>query len=216
MTNNEALKLTKEFLKTQDSRIFEYLWSSTVNMVQPYKYFDPSGARDEEDFLQATRIGLWEALNSFEENKGSTILSWIRMRMTQLLIKELRRCNKGNESPGKLGYKISLDTSIYEDSYDDSTPSIEALIYKQLIASDSYQAATLEWSEELYWTIIADVKQRIKYNRRLVKVFKLKLAFPDISRNTISRMLNVSRPALSGYFETIRSCISLSTEQHAL
>jgi len=215
MTNKEVLQLTKLFQKTNDSRIFEYIWSSTVNMVQPYKYFDPSGARDEEDFLQATRIGLWEAINSYEEDKGSTILSWIRMRMTQLLIKEVRRCNKSNESPGKLGYKTSLDTTPFQTD-ETGFQSIEALIYKQLAASDSYQAATIEWSEELYWTIISDVKHRLYRNRRLVKVFKLKLAFPDISRDTISRMLNVSRPALSGYFETIRTCISLATQKHAL
>ena len=213
MTNERALQLADKFLRQNDSQAFEELWSSTVNMVEPYKYFDPTGARDSEDFLQATRIGLWQALNSFQEGRGSTILTWIRMRMTQLIIKELRAINRTT----RLGHKISLDNSIHQVSQDgDSYPSVERMIYQQLISSDSYQAATVEWSEELYWTIIADVEQRLKRNIRLVKVFRIKLAFPHISRDTIAKMLTISRPAISGYFETIRNCIGLATTKYAL
>ena len=213
MTNERALQLADQFLKKNDSQAFEELWASTVNMVEPYKYFDPTGARDEEDFLQATRIGLWQALNSFREGKGSTILSWIRMRMTQLIIKELRAITRTT----RLGHKISLDSSTHPVSQQgDSYPSVERMIYQQLISSDSYQAATTEWSEELYWTIIADVEQRLKRNIRLVKVFRIKLAFPHITRDTIAKMLIISRPAISGYFETIRNCIGLATAKYAL
>ena len=214
MTNERALQLADRFLKKNDSQAFEELWSSTVNMVEPYKYFDPTGARDEEDFLQATRIGLWQALQSFQEGKGSTILTWIRMRMTQLIIKELRAITRTT----RLGHKISLDNSIHQvvGKQVDSYPSVERMIYQQLASSDSYQAATVEWSEELYWTIIADVEQRLKRNIRLVKVFRIKLAFPHISRDTIAKMLTISRPAISGYFETIRNCIGLATAKYAL
>ena len=211
MTNERALQLADQFLKKNDSQAFEELWSSTVNMVEPYKYFDPTGARDSEDFLQATRIGLWQALQSFQEGKGSTILSWIRMRMTQLIIKELRAITRTT----RMGHKVSLDSPISTHQAD-SYPSVERMIYQQLISSDSYQAATVEWSEELYWTIIADVEQRLKRNIRLVKVFRIKLAFPHITRDTISKMLTISRPAISGYFETIRNCIGLATSKYAL
>jgi DNA-directed RNA polymerase specialized sigma24 family protein len=211
MTNERALQLADKFLKKNDSQAFEELWSSTVNMVEPYKYFDPTGARDQEDFLQATRVGLWQALQTFKEGKGSTILTWIRMRMTQLIIKELRAINRTT----RLGYKISLDTTIHAP-HQDMTPSVERMIYQQLVSSDSYQAATLEWSEELYWTIVADVERRLKRNIRLIKVFRIKLAFPHISRGTIARMLTISRPAISGYFETIRNCIGLATTKYAL
>ena len=63
MTNEEAITLVKEFKQTGSSYVFEDLWSSTVMMVNPYKYFDPSGARDEEDFEQVTRIGLYQAFS---------------------------------------------------------------------------------------------------------------------------------------------------------
>ena len=91
MTNKEAVILVKEYKRTGSTNVFDELWSSTVMMVNPYKYFDPSGARDEEDFEQITRIGLYQAINTWEEGKGSSILTWIRMRMNQALIKELRK-----------------------------------------------------------------------------------------------------------------------------
>jgi len=91
MNNQAAIELRRRFLDYSDSQAFEELWYSTVNMVQPQKYFDPYGARDEDDFCQITRIGMYEALLSFKENKGSTLLTWIRMRMEQVLIKEVRK-----------------------------------------------------------------------------------------------------------------------------
>ena len=119
MTNKEALFLANEFKKTQSSEAFEELWSGTVMMVDPYKYFDPTGARDSEDFLQMTRIGLWKAIESYEDGHGATILSWIRRRMTQLIIQELRKVVRTT----RLGTKISLDTSIFiEDDNEVDVP----------------------------------------------------------------------------------------------
>ena len=91
MTNKEAVILVKTFQETGSCSVFDELWASTVMMVNPYKYFDPSGARDEEDFEQITRIGLYQAINTWEDGKGSSVLTWIRMRMHQALIKELRK-----------------------------------------------------------------------------------------------------------------------------
>ena len=46
MTNQQAQVLVKQFLKTGSCDVFDELWSSTVMMVNPYKYFDPSGLRE--------------------------------------------------------------------------------------------------------------------------------------------------------------------------
>jgi DNA-directed RNA polymerase specialized sigma subunit len=210
MTNEEAFKLAKEFQTTGNSKTFELLWSSTCNLAEPYKYFDPTGARDYEDFLQLTRIGLYQAIESYKPDKGSTFLSWARMRMTQLLIKELRGITRAS----RLGYKISLDTvTIGGEERDSST--IEHLIYKQLVASDSYQAASVEWSDDLYWKIIYDIEEKINHNRSISRVFWTKIAFPNISRESISTMLNLSKPTISQHFEIIRNCISRATDKYA-
>jgi len=194
MDNQRALELRQKFLETEQSKYFDELWQETVNMVNPHKYFDPSGARTKEDFLQVTRIGLYEALLSFKEGAGSTILTWIRMRMNQLLIKEVKRIDRN-----KFKDAVSFDnTSIL----DGPNRTIEELIYSQLVDKNSYQH---EWSDDIYWKIIADVQQRLSYNIKIEETFKLKMIFPNIERKTICKLLGVSKPALSSYFEIIKN-----------
>jgi RNA polymerase sigma factor (sigma-70 family) len=213
MTNREALKMVKEFKETNDSSVFDELWSLTVGMVNPYKYYDPTGARTSDDFLQVTRIGLLEAIGSYKEERGAQVLSWIKTRMTQLLIKELRQITRSS----KLGHKISLDSPTFNPE-DDRT--IEEIIYHELIKSTSYQSMEDRWSEDIYKQIIAAVQERIKSERRILKVFQLKIAFPNITRETISKMLNISRPAISQYFQRIERLIELTSkkiyEQYAI
>ena len=206
MTNKEAVVLVKEYKRTGSTNVFDELWSSTVMMVNPYKYFDPSGARDEEDFEQITRIGLYQAINTWEEGKGSSILTWIRMRMNQALIKELRKMVRES----RLGHKISLDQSIYLE--DDSKSSVEQLIYKSLNQSTSYNR---HFNEDLYWQIYADVEQKVCRNRSLAKVFYFKIAFPNATRETISKTFNLSKPCISTYFSTIKTCIELAQRKYA-
>ncbi len=210
MTNKKATELANRFLETQDSQVFEELWSSTVNMVQPYKYFDPTGARTAEDFLQVTRIGLYEALQSFEVDRGSTLLTWIRMRMTQLLIREVRRINRNS-----LGTKISLDQNVHLEGSEGHV-TVEQMIYEELVGSELYQNACQEWSDDLYWRIIVAVSEKVSYNIPLAECFQLKLAFPNISRNTIAKILCISKPTISQYFSTIRRCISLAVERYEI
>ena len=207
MTNEEAITLVKEFKQTGSSYVFEDLWSSTVMMVNPYKYFDPSGARDEEDFEQVTRIGLYQAINTFKEGEGSSVLTWIRMRMHQMLVKEVRKMVRES----RLGHKISLDTSSFLE--EGSKGSVEQLIYDAMKGTDSY---TPEFREDLYWQIFADVEAKVNRNRALAKVFYFKMAFPQATRDTISKMFGVSRPCISTYFDTIRNCIDIATNKYAI
>ena len=209
MKNSEALKLAKRFLETHDSLAFEELWSSTVNMARPYKYYDPYGARTTDDFLQITRIGLWEALLSFKEGKGCTLLTWIRMRMEQVLVKEVRKIASSN-----IGHKLSLDQPAYHT--DDHAVTIEQQIYVQLAEHGYYPDAVEAWSEGLYWQIITAVANRISYNIPLSKCYGLKLAFPGMTRKSIAKVIGSSKPAVSQYFSIIREAISIAADQYAV
>ena len=207
MTNKEAVILVKTFQETGSCSVFDELWSSTVMMVNPYKYFDPSGARDEEDFEQITRIGLYQAINTWEDGKGSSVLTWIRMRMHQALIKELRKITR----EGRLGHKISMDSSVFLE--DDSKSDVEQLIYKSLSETGGYNR---QFNEDLYWQIYADVEQKISKNRALAKVFYFKIAFPNATRETISKAFGLSKPCISTYFTTIKTCIDLAQKKYAI
>lgn len=207
MTNKEAVILVKTFQETGSCSVFDELWSSTVMMVNPYKYFDPSGARDEEDFEQITRIGLYQAINTWEDGKGSSVLTWIRMRMHQALIKELRKITR----EGRLGHKISMDSSIFLE--DDSKSDVEQLIYKSLNETGGYNR---QFNEDLYWQIYADVEEKISKNRALAKVFYFKIAFPNATRETICKAFGLSKPCISTYFTTIKTCIDLAQRKYAI
>lgn len=207
MTNKEAVILVKTFQETGSCSVFDELWSSTVMMVNPYKYFDPSGARDEEDFEQITRIGLYQAINTWEDGKGSSVLTWIRMRMHQALIKELRKITR----EGRLGHKISMDSSIFLE--DDSKSDVEQLIYRSLNETGGYNR---QFNEDLYWQIYADVEEKISKNRALAKVFYFKIAFPNATRETICKAFGLSKPCISTYFTTIKTCIDLAQRKYAI
>lgn len=207
MTNQEAVVLVKKFKDTSSSIAFDELWTSTVMMVNPYKYFDPSGARDEEDFEQITRIGLYQAINTWEEDKGSSILTWIRMRMQQALIKELRKMVRES----RLGQKISLDQSVYLE--DDSKSSVEQLIYTSLNESVCYNR---QFNEDLYWQIYFDVEEKVSRNRALARVFYFKIAFPNATREIIAKAFGLSKPCISTYFTTIKTCIELAKNKYAI
>ena len=207
MTNEEAIKLVDEFKETGDSYVFDELWASTVMMVNPYKYFDPSGTRDEEDFEQITRIGLWKAIETFEVDRGAKVLSWIRTKMHQALVKELRKMIRES----RVGTKISLDSSIYIDN--DSNGTVEQLIYESMNESEAFKR---DFDEDLYWKIYAEVEAKVARNRSLARVFYFKMAFPDASRELISKTFGLSRPCLSTYFNTIKTCIDIASKQYAI
>lgn len=207
MTNEKAIKLVDEFKETGSSYVFDELWASTVMMVNPYKYFDPSGTRDEEDFEQITRIGLWKAIESYEVDRGAKVLSWIRTKMQQALIKELRKMIRES----KVGTKISLDDSIYIDN--DSNGTVEQLIYQSMNDAEAFNR---DFNEDLYWKIYAEVEAKVSRNRSLARVFYFKMAFPDASRELISQTFGLSRPCLSTYFNTIKTCIDIASKQYAI
>ena len=231
MNNQAATQLARRFLDHQDSQAFEELWDSTVNMVQPQKYFDPYGARDEEDFLQITRIGLYQALLSYEVGKGSTLLTWIRMRMEQVLTKEVRKIVRYNKKaqltdeelldPEDSNLMISQShfqqkLSFENESYGDTILSVENLIYSELKQYGYYPDATEAWSEELYAQIVAVVYEQVAYNIPLAKCYSLKIAFPQISRHSIATIVGVSKPAVSHYYQLIREYITLAADRFSL
>jgi hypothetical protein len=205
MENSTAIQLVEEFKRTQSSRSFEALWHGLNRLVSTHKYFDPTGARTVDDFNSAARIGLYEAINSFDAEGGSTFISWARMRMHQHLIKEVRKISRDQS-----GNRVSFNQPFGDDP---KALPVEEMIFAQLSAQGFYEEDTFE--HKLYWLIIFDVESRIKYNRKVLKCLHLKLAFPDISRDTLAKMLRVTKPAISTYFETIRECIIAASKKYS-
>jgi DNA-directed RNA polymerase specialized sigma24 family protein len=197
ITEEEAQELARR-AKKGDSRAFEKLWSATHNMVDHTKYFDPTGSRNKDDFLQVTRLGAWKAVNTWKEGGGSTIKSWLRTLMSQALTKELRILKR--ETP-----QVFTDL---DQPLPDGSGTMEQIIFERLASQDSYQPLK-EFDSDLFDSIIAAVRKRINYNRVLVRCFDLRLEFPDMERKEMAKTLGISKPALSHHLDRIRTNIGI-------
>lgn len=198
MTNTECLELVLEYQRTKDSELFEYIWENTHRMVNIKKYYDPSGALDSEDFIQFARIGLWKALEKYKVEARAKPLSWISTLMEQNIIREVKRLSRALVT-------TSLDSA--PRVVDGETRTVEEMIYKAIQLE--YQDASQQWNEEVYNAIINRVYRRISDNLKVAKCFQLKLAFPQMSRDLICKILKISRPAVGQYFKQIRTVVEI-------
>ena len=186
---NKIEQLYLQYTQHPDSKTFDEIWVLTKNMVNPAKYFDTTRARTLDDFNQVTREALWKALQSYNPEGGSTLLSWIRMKMGQHLIKELK--------------KITRDMRVYEEGislngeYIEGGGELSSYI-------DIPQFDGVEIPEELIQEVILAVRVKLQNQPLILQVFDLKIVWPDISRGTIHTIMGLSKPTLSKYFTKIR------------
>lgn len=191
------IQLRNEFLTRGLSKPFEEIFEKTKGLLKLGKYYDPSGALDYSDFEQIARIGLNDALISWEPGAGSTLISWIRMKMSQNLIREIRRM------PDNQSF-ISLDNSqVMDENWE-----IERVIFQELSNTGLYNSTSRLWDDELYWRIVKEVRSKLDYNLKIERAFLLKMAFPDMSREKTSQILGVTRCAVSNYFAIIKNLIA--------
>lgn len=202
LLNEQEAQELAEKSRRGDSQAFERLWEGTHRMVDIARYYDPTGSRGREDFLQITKLATWKAVNSFKAGKGSSIKSWIRMTMEQMLYKEIKKIKR--ETPQTF---TDMDAP-----FPDGNGTMEQIIYERLAAAGSYQPIK-DFDDELYQAIIEGVRKRIRVNRSLLRCFDLKLENPTMERKEMSQLLGVSRPALSHYMDRIRTNINIVAQK---
>ena len=195
----EIEKLVEEYSKTGSSAAFNKIYDQVKGMVKPHRYVDITGARTIDDFHAVARIGLYKALDSWDPEAGSTFLTWARMKMSQALIREMKAMNYQNNKTF-----ISLN---WTPDYVEGNSTVEDMIYASLKELGLYDRMDNDFDDDLYWQIVAKTEDLLKHNRRLLKTFQFKIAFPDASRELISKTLNIAKPTVSNYYEIIRQSI---------
>ena len=195
----EIEKLVEEYSKTRSSAAFNKIYDQVKGMVKPHRYVDITGARTIDDFHAVARIGLYKALDSWDPEAGSTFLTWARMKMSQALIREMKAMNYQNNKTF-----ISLN---WTPDYVEGNSTVEDMIYASLKELGLYDRMDNDFDDDLYWQIVAKTEDLLKHNRRLLKTFQFKIAFPDASRELISKTLNIAKPTVSNYYEIIRQSI---------
>jgi len=200
MDDKQAQSLVNQYLDG-DNKAFEILFNKTVGMTGIRKFFDPTGIRTQEDFRQIAKMGLSRAIDTWDKKGGSSFLSWAKTLMKQSLIKEVKQIQRSSDT--KLGNSIPFDNkSTFEGQ--ETKYTLEEVYYQEFLESGLY---TPEFDEDLYMKICVEVESLISHNIRLKKVFELKMAFPDMTRNTISKITGYSKPSISDYFSTINKAI---------
>lgn len=182
-------ELIEDWKSTNSSQTFDKIWELTVGMVNPHKYFDPTRARTLEDFNQITREALFSAIKTYQPGAGSTVLSWIKMKMSQFLIKELKKIKREG--------RLHKDSLRLDQTFNDHEAPITYLNLSQFDGK--------EIDEEVINRVIQEVRSRLSSNILILQVFDIKLVFPNISRHSIHVMTGISKPTLSKYFSIMRA-----------
>ena len=112
-------------IRSGDKDALSYLLEKYKNLVniKVSKYF-MIGA-EKEDILQEGMIGLFKAIQSFNEEKQNSFKSFANICIERQLITAIKSSNRQKHMP--LNTYLSLNTSAYDNSEDDSVELIDTL-----------------------------------------------------------------------------------------
>lgn len=170
-------------------------------------YYDPSHAREYCDFEQIAFTAVWEAVETFDKGKGSTITSWILTIVKQRLSREVRRITREHTE----GDLHSHD--LISESKPDEEP--DTLIYQQACNPDPFLGMKTFGGEDDFYAYVEEVEVHLaRMNLKLAKVFVIKLVWPNIDRKSLASIMSVSRMSISKYFKLMRRVMESIYEQH--
>lgn len=172
-----------------DQTAFNDLWELSKRMINFNKYFDPSRARNVDDFEAVARIGLLKALNKFEFGRGN-IISWCRNIMEQEVIKEVKKISR--ELPTN-----SMETM--QKGKDTDKMSFEEKFFEEI--KDGLSYASVENPDIIFnfYVEIMEKKLSKAYNQKVVKIFKMCIEDPKIMVKEIAKELKISSTMVSWY-----------------
>jgi len=195
--SKEEIMLKKYLQEYQqgNSSILHKALNIIRGIVKLENYYDPSGSRTFADFEQVALIGIWKSFESYQEGKGSSLLSWTSTIIKQHLSKEVRMITREKTETTQHFSQIEKIKDL-EDS--------ENYIFS--VSSDNkIFNGRLDMDEKLYLSYIFEVESNLsRINLKLVSVFDIKLIWPNIDRSVLASIFRVSRMSISKYFKLIR------------
>lgn len=208
MSNDETLKRLIEEFRNGDKTAIVKIFNSIRGALNLGTYYDPSHAREFEDFEQVALTAVWEAARSFNCDKGSTSTSWVLTIVKQRLSREVRRIMREHTDQELHYHDIQNDINSDED--------LDSMIYSQVQDLEPYTGTRPEFDEGEYYAYVEEVEFRLsRISPRLVKVFYIKLIWPGIDRRSLAAMLGISRMSISKYFKLMRSIMESVYERHS-
>ena len=122
-------------IKSGDKDALSYLLEKYKNLVniKVSKYF-MIGA-EKEDILQEGMIGLFKAIQSFNEEKQNSFKSFANICIERQLITAIKSSNRQKHMP--LNTYLSLNTAAYDNNEDDSVELIDT--FNNKTAEDKHE-----------------------------------------------------------------------------
>jgi hypothetical protein len=160
-----------------------------------HTYNDPSGVLQLSDIENIAFMGFWKAINKYDYNKWDNAIGWCYHVIRQQILREINKIYKRDKT--------------FINSYMNPNLFIEEL-------SDS-----LELDEMIVDTTICYIKDIQKLciklecaNIKANLMFQLKLVFPDLTRNSIAKILGFKkRNGLAKVVRTIRAVSYFNLDQ---
>lgn len=133
-TTNQYPNLTDEqivsLIKEGDEKALSYLLEKYKNLVniKVGKYFIIGAER--EDIMQEGMIGLFKAIQNFNEEKQNTFKSFANICIERQLITAIKSSNRQKHMP--LNSYLSLNTAAYDNNEEDSVELIDTFNSKMI------------------------------------------------------------------------------------
>jgi hypothetical protein len=173
--NDELISFIEAYKENPDRMQSEFAYY--FKKIKPYlklkEYNDPSGVLNSQDIEAAAYAGYWKAIMKYDRNKSDNPLIWIFQLVKQRVLLDLKNVHRKGHHCINSHINPDLDINNLEDKLVDSG---EIRVVEDFV----------EDVQKLYLAIY-------KENARAAMTFQLKLAFPNISRTSISKILGMRR-----------------------
>jgi hypothetical protein len=175
--NAELLIFIRNYQNYQNEKEFESVFNKIKRFFKLQQYHDPSGVLTIEDIEVIAMIGFWKAINKYDEIKWDNAIGWCYYIVRQQILREIKGIYKGNKN--------------YINSYMNPNLNIEQL------GDNIVEEEAISTKIDVSICYISDIQELCSryedINITASKVFQLKLAFPELSRNSIAKILGFKR-----------------------
>lgn len=173
--NAELKEFIERYKITPIDKELLYYFDRTKCFFKLYSYHDPTNILTQSDIETVAFEGFWKAVRKYNPEKWDNAISWCYHISRQQVLRELKKTYRNKQ--------IVMNSTMNPDL------DIEQLADNRFFEDEF----TIEFPESYLKDIRKLCFELEKVSGKASKAFQLKLAFPFLSRNSISKILRFKR-----------------------
>lgn len=173
--NNELRTFIENYKKNPKDNDLLYYFDKIKGLFKLYSYRDPSNILTPKDIEIVALEGFWKAIRKYDSTRWENSISWCYHISRQQILRELKKTYKKNY--------IVINSTMNKDL------DIEQISDKRF----NEEGFTIEFPDSYLRDIRKICFELENVSIKASKTFQLKLAFPFLSRNSISKILKFKR-----------------------